>query len=333
LTAVKRNHHWPRWPQVANRNRLLERLAAVVDSGLWTLRVNPAASLAREVEREICRLSGRRHCVLVNSGTTAVELAAAAVGAGPGREVIVPALGWHATAEAVRRTGAVVRFADIDRQTSCIAPEAVAAAITERTVAIIAVHLHCAIADMEALAELAGRAGVALIEDAAQAHGASSQRGPVGSLGTIGCFSFNQEKLLPAGEGGAVVTDDPTLHSRVYAMRTDGYRECLDGRLVPDGQTPGHNAALSEFQAAVLLDQLEVFRSRQQLRDVHAYELEQRLTQFDEVRVLSSSPDTVVRSYYEFGIILPFVKSLRGMEEFANLIEAGTGIRLRPTDR
>lgn len=325
---------WPRWPQFYDEPKISDRIRRIGATGLWTLRANPKVSLAREAEEEIAHLTGRRHAVLVSSGTTAVELAALAVGACPGRDVVVPALGWHATAAAVRRTGARVVFADVEPQTSCIDPKSVEAVLTPDTIAIVAVHLHCAVADLTALRQLAEAHGLALIEDAAQAHGAALLGRPVGSHGTLGCFSYNQEKLIPAGEGGAVVVDDSGLFERIYALRTDGYRELADGTLVPNRRTGGHNAAMSEFQAVVLLDQIEAFESRHRLRAETARELHSRLAEIRGVATLATTPGTTQRAFYEMGLIFePVILERRSLDDIAAAVSEATGVHLHRTDK
>lgn len=325
----------PAWPRIFDEDALIARLRGSLRSGLWTLRSNPSASLAAEAEREIAKLSGRAFALLVASGTAAVEIAARAAGAGPGTEVIVPALGWHATAAAVRRTGATVVFADVDRDTGCISPEAAASAVTDRTVAIVAVHLHCAVADMHPLGDLARDAGVHLIEDAAQAHGARYGRRPVGAQGLAGCFSFNQEKLIAAGEGGAIVSDDPAFHGRAFAMRTDGYVVAApSGLLTPNGEVPGYNAAAGELQAALLLDQIAGFADLHRLRSRTAESLETALSGFRTVRPIATSAHTDERAYFEFGLRFDLQSDASGqLDALGRALSAGTGIKFHRTDK
>jgi len=188
---------------------VLARIESLLQTTRWTLRVpGTRPSLAEQFEEKWAAISGCRFALAVTSGSSAIELALRGLEVKPGDEVIVPAMGWYATAAAVSRVGAIPVFADVDPRTTCLDPTEVEQRITTRTVAIIAVHLHSAIADLARLAEIASRRSLALVEDAAQAHGGRFFNQPVGSIGQIGCFSFNQEKLVPAGEGGVVVTDD-----------------------------------------------------------------------------------------------------------------------------
>jgi perosamine synthetase len=173
-------------------------------------------------EQRFAEVAGTRHAIATNNGTTALHLALAALGVGPGDEVIVPSLTYVATANAVRYCGAVPVLADVDPRTMCIDPVDVARRITRRTVAVIPVHLYGHPADMTALRQLAEHHGLALVEDAAEAHTATWEGRPVGSLGTAGVFSFFGNKVLTTGEGGAVTTDDDALAARLRLLRGQG---------------------------------------------------------------------------------------------------------------
>ncbi len=189
------------------------------------------------------------HCVGVANGTDALELILAGLRIGPGDEVIVPTNTFVATAEAVVAVGATPRFVDVLPDTLLIDPAATEAAVGPRTAAIMAVHLYGQVADMTALSAVATRHGLALIEDAAQAHGARFEGRPAGSFGVAGSFSFYPGKNLGAlGDGGAVVSDDAALVARIRQLadhgrsRVDRYAHELSGR----------NSRLDTLQAAVL---------------------------------------------------------------------------------
>ena len=198
-------------------------------------------------EREFAAFCGARHCVGVGSGVSAIELALRAAGIGPGDEVIVPAYTWVATWLGVSRSGAVPVGVDAIEETYNVDPAAIAAAITPRTAAIVPVHLRGEPAEMGAIGEIAEKHGLAVIEDAAQAHGASYAGRRAGSLGDAGAFSFYPSKNLGAiGDGGAVVTDDGELAARLRLLRNYGSRDRY--RI----ETEGSNSRLAEVQAAVL---------------------------------------------------------------------------------
>lgn len=198
-------------------------------------------------EHEFATYCGTRHCVGVGSGLAAIELALRAAGVGPGDEVIVPAYTWVATWLGITRSGAVPVGVDVIEDTYNLDPAAIAAAITPRTAAIVPVHLRGEPAEMDAIGEIAGAHGLAVIEDAAQAHGATYAGRRVGGLGTAGAFSFYPSKNLGAlGDGGAVVTDDEGLAERLRLLRNYGTRDRY--RI----ETEGTNSRLAEIQAAVL---------------------------------------------------------------------------------
>jgi dTDP-4-amino-4,6-dideoxygalactose transaminase len=297
---------WPAWPRIDDLAGVQEAIGRVLSSPHWTTRSSPAPELAtRRAERLLAQRCGIRYALVVTSGSAAVELALRALGVGAGKEVVVPALGWYATAAAVSRVGGTPVFADVDPETSCLDPAAVAAVLTGRTAAVVAVHLHCAVADLAALRKIVDRCGIPLIEDAAQGHGGVYEGRPVGSHGAIGCFSFNQEKALAIGEGGAVVTDSETLYRRLHALRTDGYLPPEDGSFErPNPEVQGGNFCMSEIQAALLLTQLAAFDRQHVLRVRHAGRLEEELAGIQGVRPLSTAPATSIRPYYEFGMIL-----------------------------
>ena len=192
-----------RWPDITQADHTA--LKRVLDSGeLWGAYGKEVTALQDEWA-EFC---GVRHCLAVNSGTAALHCGVVAVGVEPGDEVIVPAFSFIATPMAVLHAGAVPVFCDIEPRTFNIDPTKVEALITERTRALMPVHMHGLVADIAELQEIADRHGLAIIEDAAQAHGATYDGRKAGTLGDCAAFSLNGAKNLSAGEGGLFVTDD-----------------------------------------------------------------------------------------------------------------------------
>jgi dTDP-4-amino-4,6-dideoxygalactose transaminase len=211
--------------------------------------------LVERFERDWARYCGREAAVGVANGTDAIELTLRAVGIGPGDEVIVPTNTFVATAEAVAMAGAVPRFADVDGRTLMATPETVGAAITSRTAAVIVVALFGNMPMMEGLARLAQDHGLALIEDAAQAHGASCTGRMAGSFGVVSTFSFYPGKNLGAfGDGGAVVTDDPAIERRIRCLADHG-RSTGSKHEHP---RIGRNSRLDALQAGVLSAKLRM---------------------------------------------------------------------------
>lgn len=211
-------------------------------------------------EREYAEYVGSRHCVGVGNGTDALELALRAVGVTPGGEVILPVNTFIATAEAVSRIGAVPVFVDVDPQHLLIDPDAVRAAVSTRTEAIIPVHLFGQVAPVAALRPIAERAGVPIVEDSAQSQGASSSEGCAGSLGTVAATSFYPGKNLgAAGDAGAVTTDDAEIARSVRVLSAHGSEHKYVHERI------GFNSRLDAIQAVVLrakLTRLQAWNER-----------------------------------------------------------------------
>ncbi len=219
-------------------------VARVLDSGWYILGEEVAA-----FEREFAAYCGAADCVGVGSGTEALHLALLACGVGPGDEVITVSHTAVATVAAITLTGARPVLVEVDAETYTMDPVALEAAITPRTRAVIPVHLYGHPADLDPILEVARRAGVRVIEDCAQAHGATYRGRPVGTWGDLGCFSFYPTKNLGAlGDGGAVVGCDLALIERVRLLREYGW--AAQARYV--SQVKGLNSRLDELQAAVL---------------------------------------------------------------------------------
>jgi dTDP-4-amino-4,6-dideoxygalactose transaminase len=230
-------------PQNDSLRREIEAaLGRVLDSGAYTLGPEVAA-----FEREFAASCGAKHAVAMNSGSTALHLALLAAGVGPGDDVVTTPFTFIATACAIRYAGANPVFADIDFETRNLDPEAFAKAVTARTRAVIPVHLYGQVADMDPIRAVAARHGLAVIEDAAQAHGATYHGAAAGTLGALGCFSFYPTKNLGAlGEGGLVTTNDDALAEKLQLLRDWGSREKYQHDFV------AFNARMEAFQGAVL---------------------------------------------------------------------------------
>jgi dTDP-4-amino-4,6-dideoxygalactose transaminase len=230
-------------------------------------------------EHEYARFCGVAHGVGVDSGTSALELALRALGIGPGDEVITAASTFVATTLAIIHTGARPVLVDVDRSTYTIDPGAVAAAVTPRTQAIVPVHLYGQCADMEPLLALARRHGLAVVEDACQAHGARHDGRRAGSLGDAAAFSFYPSKNLgAAGDGGMVVTRDADLADRLRLLRNYGQRRKNHSEIV------GHNRRLDTLQAAILRAKLSHLDDWNEARRSHAASYDEALADMPVVR-------------------------------------------------
>ena len=219
-----------------------EAIAATVERGDFIL----GAEVER-FEQDFAAYCGAEHAVGLASGTVALQIAVLALGIERGSEVIVPAHTYIASALGPLHAGAVPVFCEVDEATGLIDPDAAADAITDRTAAIVAVHLYGAVCDPGPLRELASSRGIALIEDAAQAHGASFGRERAGSIGDVACFSFYPSKNLGAfGDAGIVTTNDPAVADLARRWRNLG--QLAKG----DHEVPGMNERLDTLQAAIL---------------------------------------------------------------------------------
>jgi dTDP-3-amino-3,4,6-trideoxy-alpha-D-glucose transaminase len=225
---------------------LLEELLGVV-AGVASTAAFTMGTELEAFEEEFAAYCETDHSIGVSSGTEAIVLALRALAIGPGDEVIVPSNSFIATAEAVSLVGATPRLVDVDPATHLITAEAVEAAIGPRTRCVIPVHLMGSTVDMEPLLEVARAAGIQVIEDCAQAHGARYRGRRVGTLGDLGCFSFYPTKNLGAwGDGGAVTAADPELAQRVRLLRSHGEGPRYHHSIV------GTTARLDALQAALL---------------------------------------------------------------------------------
>ncbi|KQP60673.1 DegT/DnrJ/EryC1/StrS family aminotransferase [Methylobacterium sp. Leaf108] len=238
-------------PQAAPPRRIA-RFRPEIDAAVSAVLSGPDYILGAAVdafETAFARYCGRGHGIGVASGTDALALTLRALGIGPGDEVILPALTFAGSAQAILQCGALPRFVEVDAASRCIDPAAVADAVTARTTAIMPVHLFGYPADMPALMAIAGRHGLAVVEDCAQSHGATLEGRRLGTFGHAAAYSFYPTKNLGCvGDGGAVVTDDAALAGRVRSLRAYGFSP--GGRV---SQTLGFNARLDEIHAAILL--------------------------------------------------------------------------------
>lgn len=220
-----------------------------LDSG-W---VSSIGKYIDEFESNFARYCGTEHALAVSNGTTGLHLALAALGLKAGDEVIVPDLTFVATANAVAYTGATPVLAEIDPDTLCIDPESVKSLITDRTKAIIPVHLYGHPADMDALKEIAEARGIDLIEDAAEAHGAEYKGRRVGGFGKCGVFSFYGNKVITTGEGGMLTTNDHAFYQCAKRLRDHAMNP--QRRYFHD--QIGFNYRMTNLQAALGVAQLE----------------------------------------------------------------------------
>ncbi|HJP31486.1 MAG TPA: DegT/DnrJ/EryC1/StrS family aminotransferase [Candidatus Latescibacteria bacterium] len=283
---------FPSWPVFGPEDEVA--LLEVLHSGRWFL-----SDRVAEVERAFPEFHQARHGCAVSSGTTALQVALEAAGVGVGDEVVIPSYTFVATAAAVALVGAVPVFVDVTPDTYCIDVTAVEAAVTERTRAVIAVHLAGQPADLDGLTILCKKHGLRLIEDAAQAHCAEWKGRRVGAIGDLGTFSFQASKNLNAGEGGFVVSDDDALADAAWSIHNCGRSrsgEWYEHPLI------GGNYRMTEFQAALLLSQMRNLEPQADLRSKNAALLADHLSDIEGIEPLLVD-DRVTRHAYHLYVL------------------------------
>ena len=224
-----------------------------VDECIDTGWISANGRFIQEFEARFAEFCGTKYALACSNGTVTLHLALKALGIGPEDEVIMPTLTYIATANAVMYCGAKPVFVDSEPGTWNIDPDAIAEKITGRTKAIIPVHLYGLPCNMDAIREIAGRYGLAIIEDAAEAHGAKWRGETVGSMGTVGSFSFFGNKIVTGGEGGMLTTDDEALYKKMKLLRSQG----VDPNKRYWHTTVAYNYRMTNLQAAVGLAPLE----------------------------------------------------------------------------
>ena len=250
---------FPVWPQYDDNER--RALTEVLESRVWW---RTPGTKTLEFERAFAAYHGARHGIAVTNGTAALEVTMAALGIGHGDEVIVPNFTFVATASAVLFANALPVLVDVDPETHCIDPALAEAAITPRTKAIIAVHMGGHPADLDRLQELAQRNGIHLVEDSAHAHGSEWKGKKIGTFGTAAAFSFQASKLMTAGEGGMIISNNDTFEIQARSVHDCGR---MPGEWFYSHFIYGSNYRLSEWQGAVLTVQLS--RLEEQTRHRH----------------------------------------------------------------
>ncbi len=288
-----RSEKYPAWPIFDERD--IEAVTRTVKSGRWGGLPYPGPNTA-EFAVKFAEMQGGGYAVPMLNGTITMEVALRAAGIGWGEEVIVPAYTFQATAYAPMAAGALPVLVDIDPETYCIDPNKVEKAITEKTKAIIVVHIAAQMADMDAIMEIARTHKLVVIEDSAHAHGAKWRDMGAGTIGDFGSFSLQSAKSLTTGEGGVLLCKDP-----VMAQRASSIIDC--GRPKdPDGleYTMGVNYRWSELHAALGLVALERFPDQLKERESMADYLEESLSEVPGVKMLKRDLRLTRRSFYRY---------------------------------
>jgi perosamine synthetase len=296
-----------------------EYLIECIDSG-W---VSSEGPFVGQFEERIAARVGRRYGVAVTNGTAALEAAVAALGISAGDEVILTTFTIISCALAVIRAGARPVFVDVDPDTWNMDITAVESAITERTRAVMAVHTYGLPVDMDPLLAVAGRHGLAVIEDAAQMLGQEYRGRPCGRFGDVSCFSFYPNKHVTTGEGGMLVTDDPDLAERCRSLRNLCFQP--GKRFVHEDL--GWNLRMSNVQAAIGLAQLERLDDFVERKRAMGRRYNQRLSGAEDLQLPLPSTDYAENIYWVYGVVLGDGLDIDAAGAMQRLAAQGIGTR------
>ena len=286
-----RTEPFPGWPRPTEKMK--EQLIHTFENEAWGI----GSKVVKDFEDAFANFHDSKFALSVNSGTAALWVALKAAGVKAGDEVIVPAYTFVATASAVLMANAIPVFADIDKKTLNMDTEIVESLITDKTRVILPVHIAGNPADISSLKEIADKHGVAMIEDAAQAHGAEWEGRKVGSFGLGGIFSFQSSKNMSAGEGGIIVTDHQDFMDRCFSYQNVG--RVRNGQWYEHDHLGG-NFRLSAFPASLLLAQIESLDDDMKLRERNAEILNRELGKIDGLTLINRYPKTTRVSHHLF---------------------------------
>jgi dTDP-4-amino-4,6-dideoxygalactose transaminase len=317
-----RKKPYPSWPIFDEREE--KALIEVLRSGKWG-RVNGKKN--EEFEEKFASYHCAKYGITCVNGSIALEISLRAMNIGPGDEVIVPAYTFIATASSVLMVGAKPIFVDIDPNTYNINPEKIENAITENTKAIIPVHIGGCPANMDKILDIAKRYNLKVLEDAAQAHGAEWKGKKVGALGDMGIFSFQSSKNINAGEGGIILTNNEELAEKAWSLMNVGRSK--KGEWYMHYILSG-NYRMTEFQAGILLAQMERMEELMRKREENAIYLTKKLKEIEGVEVLIPD-DGVTRHAYHLYIFKYKSSYFNGLTkmDFVKAMNA-EGIPLKP---
>jgi dTDP-4-amino-4,6-dideoxygalactose transaminase len=276
-------------------------LVEVLRSGIWWRGgyEDPKKSKVGQFEDAFAAYQHARYGVAVTNGTTAIECALKSAGVEAGDEVLVPALTFVASATAICLVNGVPVFVDVDPDTYNISPEAMEAAITDKTRAVVVVHNGGYPADMDRIMEVARKRGISTIEDCAHAHGSEWRGTRVGAIGDLGTFSFQMGKTLTSGEGGIVVTNDRELGEKAYSFHHIGR---ITGRPFYEFHRVASNLRMTEWQAAILLTQLSRLDEQTETRERNMAYLAEGLTEIDGIDAFERDPRVTRWGFYYWNL-------------------------------
>ncbi len=283
---------FPPWPYYDDREK--QALMDVLESRTWW---RTPGTQTKAFEEEFAAYQGAQHGIAVTNGTHALEVVFQSLGLGAGDEVIVPDFTFVATASAVLLTGAIPVPVDVKPETYCIDPDRGEEAITPRTRAIVCVHMGGHPADLDRLVQIAEKRGLVLVEDSAHAHSSEWKGRKVGTFGTAGTFSFQASKLMTAGEGGAILTNDAAFEKVARSVHDCGRKP---GTWFYDHFIYGSNYRLSEWQGAILRAQLSRASEQARRRFANAKLFADLLSKIDGVTPQALDPRCTMNGFYAF---------------------------------
>jgi perosamine synthetase len=295
----------------------IEAVVKVLESGILTNGLGAGPMVSR-FEKAYAEFVKAKHAIAVNSGTAALHLAVAAAGVKPGDEVIVPSFTFVATAEVIAALRAKPVFVDINPETYNIYAEEIEKAITKKTKAIVPVDLYGLPSDMKPIKEIADKHGLKIIEDAAQAHGASYMEKPPGTFADAACWSFYASKNMTTGEGGMITTNDDELANKIRSMRSHGEVEKYMSIML------GYNYRMPEIEAAIGYVQLKRLPEFLEKRRKNANKLKEKLEKAEELQ-LPKEPKGYKHSWYLFTVRLKKAKRAKRDNLIAELKRKGIG--------
>lgn len=283
---------FPSWP-VYDEREIQNVIETIKSQNWWRV----SGTKVKEFEKKFAEFQGCSYCLGVTNGTSAIELALNVLGIGEGDEVIVPAMTFISTGLAVLNCNAKPVLVDIDEDTFCMKPKAFKEAITHRTKAVIPVHMAGHGCKMDEICEIACSYGISVIEDAAHGHGGEYKHKRLGSYGDFAIFSFQNGKLMTCGEGGALLTNNKKYYEKAFVIQDVGRPQ---GDKIYEHIVRGANYRMNEFQAAILLAQMERVNYYNQLRDKNAVLLDKILSNVDGIKPQISVKEANINTHYMY---------------------------------
>jgi perosamine synthetase len=287
---IRKNRAWPEWPH--SDQKIVDAVVETTKSRIWCRIQAPETGKVARFEKEWADMTGAQFCVATGSGTQALHTCVEALGLGPGDEIITSPYTDPGTIAAILSARALPVLADLDRDSYQLDPKDVERRITANTRALMPVHIMGQPCDMDAIMSIARKHNLKVIEDACQAHLASHRGKILGTIGDVGCFSFQSSKTIACGEGGAIIGNDEALMDRCYTVHNHGTSR--KGRT----EIAGPKYRMNEFEAAVLLAQLPAAAGQLQRRNENAASLTSRLKGCPGVAPQKLYPGTERGSFY-----------------------------------